>query len=254
MSPASTTCWEQWSRAPPRRASTSGRATSKPWPRSRKPRSIIMRRFARCPASGARRKSATSSRTCRTPALAAMRPRPTRWRTPSRSDPGLLILGGLPDMIRRCGVVGALCVGLLLLAPPRPATAQDARAFVGTLGQQAIQVLGPSAAPAQRLARFRELFHNDFDVPGIGQFVLGRYWRTATPEEQQEFLGLFQEYIVRAYSARLAEYAGEPFRVTGSRPNGEETVVNSQIVRGNGTPIAVAWYLIGGAAGAPRTA
>ncbi len=152
-------------------------------------------------------------------------------------------------MIRRCGVVGALCVGLLLLAPPRPATAQDARAFVGTLGQQAIQVLGPSAAPAQRLARFRELFHNDFDVPGIGQFVLGRYWRTATPEEQQEFLGLFQEYIVRAYSARLAEYAGEPFRVTGSRPNGEETVVNSQIIRGSGAPIGVDWYLIGGAGG-----
>ncbi len=151
-------------------------------------------------------------------------------------------------MIRRCGVVGALFVGLLLLAP-RPANAQDARAFVGTLGQQAIQVLGPSAAPAQRLARFRELFHNDFDVPGIGQFVLGRYWRTATPEEQQEFLGLFQEYIVRAYSARLAEYAGEPFRVTGSRPNGDETVVNSQIVRGNGTPIGVDWYLIGGTGG-----
>jgi phospholipid transport system substrate-binding protein len=149
-------------------------------------------------------------------------------------------------MKRICGVLGALVVGAVLAAaPPRAAMAQDARAFVGTLGQQAIQVLGPSVAPAQRVARFRELFHNDFDVPGIGQFVLGRYWRTASPQEQQEFLGLFQEYIVRAYSARLAEYGGEPFRVTGSRPNGEETVVNSEIVRGNGSPIMVDWYLIG---------
>src|SRR5260370_28558781 len=154
-------------------------------------------------------------------------------------------------MVRRCGVGGSRVVGLLLLAPARPANALDARAFVGTLGQQAIQVLGPSVAPDQRVARFRELFHNDFDVPGIGQFVLGRYWRTATPQEQQEFLGLFQEYIVRAYSSPLAEYAGEPFRVTGSRPNGDETVVNSQIVRGNGTPIAVDWYLLGAAAAYP---
>src|SRR5205085_393073 len=137
-------------------------------------------------------------------------------------------------MTRRCGIVGALCVGLLLLAAPRPAGAQDARAFVSTLGQQAIQVLGPSVPAAQRLARFRELFHNDFDVPGIGQFVLGRYWRTATPQEQQEFLGLFQEYIVRAYAARLGEYGGEPFRVTGARPNGDETVVGSEISRPNG--------------------
>ena len=150
-------------------------------------------------------------------------------------------------MTRRSSVIGALLVSLMLLAPPREATAQDARAFVGTLGEQAIQVLGPSVAPAQRLARFRELFRNDFDVPGIGRFVLGRYWRTATPQEQQEFLALFQEYIVRAYSARLGEYGGEPFRVTGARPNADETVVTSEIIRANGSRIAIDWYLIGSA-------
>ncbi|MGE5270646.1 MAG: phospholipid-binding protein MlaC [Thiohalocapsa sp.] len=148
-------------------------------------------------------------------------------------------------MTRRGAIVGAMLAGILLLATP-PADAQDARNFVATLGQQAIQVLGPSVPPAVRVARFRDLFHNDFDVPGIGRFVLGRYWHVATPQEQQEFLNLFQEYIVRAYSARLGEYAGEPFRVTGARPNGNETVVSSQILRSNGSPIEVDWYLTGG--------
>ncbi len=107
-------------------------------------------------------------------------------------------------MTRRFQVIGALIVltGLLAAAP---AGAQDAQAFVAQLGNQAIQVLGPSVSPAQRVARFRQLFRDDFDVPGLGQFVLGRYWRTATPEEQQEFLRLFQEYIVQAYAARLGE-------------------------------------------------
>lgn len=148
-------------------------------------------------------------------------------------------------MIRRGAAVGALLASVLWLATPATANAQDARAFVGTLGQQAIQVLGPSVAPAVRVARFRELFHNDFDVPEIGRFVLGRYWHVATPQEQQQFLGLFQEYIVRAYSARLGQYGGEPFRVTGARPNGDETVVTSQIARQNGSPIEVDWYLTG---------
>jgi len=146
-------------------------------------------------------------------------------------------------MIRRSAALGALAL-VLLLSAPRPAAAQDARTFVNTLGQQAIQVLGPGVSPGQRIARFRELFHNDFDVIGIGQFVLGRYWRTATPQEQQEFLGLFQEYIVRAYAARLGEYGGEPFRVTGVRPNGEETVVTSEIQRPNAGPLQVDWYLV----------
>jgi phospholipid transport system substrate-binding protein len=134
---------------------------------------------------------------------------------------------------------------VVVLATPRAATAQDARGFIATLGEQAIQVLGPGVPEVQRQARFRVLFHDDFDLPGIGQFVLGRYWRVATPQEQQEFLSLFQEYLVRAYSARLGQYGGEPFRVTGTRPNGEETVVASEIVRHNGAPIAVDWYLIG---------
>lgn len=149
-------------------------------------------------------------------------------------------------MIRRLAAAGALVFTLLLLAAPAPAVAQDARSFVGTLGTQAIAVLGPNVPEQQRLARFRELFHNDFDVPGIGRFVLGRYWRTATPQQQAEFLQLFQEYIVRAYSARLGQYGGEPFRVTGARPNGGETVVSSEIVRAGGAPVEVDWYLASG--------
>src|SRR5438270_10284787 len=154
-------------------------------------------------------------------------------------------------MIRRCVLIGALLASVVLLALPGAARAQDARAFVGNLGQQAIQVLGPSVSPAQRVMRFRELFRNDFDVPGIGQFVLGRYWRAASPQEQQEFLGLFQEYIVRAYASRLGEYGGEPFRVLGSRPAGDETVVTSQIDRPNGGRVMVDWYLVN-RGGAPK--
>jgi len=98
--------------------------------------------------------------------------------------------------------------------------------------------------PQQRQARFRELLQNDFDVPSIGQFVLGRYWRAATPQEQQEFLQLFQEYVVQAYSARLGEYGGAPFRVTGSRPAGDEVVVTSEIARPGAPPIQIDWFLI----------
>ena len=148
-------------------------------------------------------------------------------------------------MIRIGAAVGALFVIVLVLATPREANAQDARTFIATLGEQAIQVLGPSVPEVQRQARFRELFRDDFDLPGIGQFVLGRYWHIATPQEQRDFLGLFQEYLVRAYSARLGAYGGEPFRVTGVRPNGEETVVASEIIRPSGSRIAVDWYLIG---------
>jgi phospholipid transport system substrate-binding protein len=146
-------------------------------------------------------------------------------------------------MIRRRATIALFVVGLLGLAAPRPAAAEDPRAFIGSLGERAIQVLAPSVSAAQRLDRFRELFSTEFDVPGIGRFVLGRYWRAATPQEQQEFLALFQEYVARAYSARLGSFGGEPFRVTGAHPNGAETVVNSEIIMASG-PIGLDWHLV----------
>jgi phospholipid transport system substrate-binding protein len=147
-------------------------------------------------------------------------------------------------MMRRLLAAGAIAVAIMVSAGvPRVHAQADATAFISQLGGQAIQVLGPSVPAPERLARFRELFRNDFDVPSIGQFVLGRYWRVATPAEQQEFLGLFQEYIVEAYSARLGAYGGEPFRVTGSRASGGEIVVASQIIEKSGAPIEIDWYL-----------
>src|SRR5438067_1145715 len=142
-------------------------------------------------------------------------------------------------MRRMLSLGGLVLIAVIGASAPRPAAAQDAAAFIRTLGTEAIQVLGPSVSPAQRLARFRQLFHNDFDVEGIGQFVLGRYWRTATPPQQQEFLQLFQEYVVQAYASRLGQYGGEPFRVIGARPSGDEIVVGSEVVRAGGSPIQI---------------
>jgi phospholipid transport system substrate-binding protein len=57
---------------------------------------------------------------------------------------------------------------------------------------------------------------------------------------------LFEEYIALAYSTRLAEYAGESFKVTGSRPDADGAIVQSQILRPAGqTPIKVDWRLVG---------
>src|SRR5438067_10890654 len=134
-------------------------------------------------------------------------------------------------MRRMLSLGGLVLIAVIGASAPRPAAAQDAAAFIRTLGTEAIQVLGPNVSPAQRLARFRQLFRNDFDVPGIGQFVLGRYWRTATPQQQQEFLQLFQEYVVQAYASRLGQYGGEPFRGLRDRRGVDETVVSSGVVR-----------------------
>jgi phospholipid transport system substrate-binding protein len=148
-------------------------------------------------------------------------------------------------MSQRLLSIGAIAIAFgLLIAIPHANAALDPRAFIGNLGEEGIQTLGPNVPPAQRVARFHELFQSDFDVTGIGRFAIGRYWQAYTPEQQQEFLRLFSDYIVQAYADKLGQYGGARFQVTGSEPAGAAFVVNSQVLRANGQPVQIDWHLM----------
>ncbi|MBV8338073.1 MAG: ABC transporter substrate-binding protein [Alphaproteobacteria bacterium] len=148
-------------------------------------------------------------------------------------------------MIRRTVLTAFALILGAFGAPAAVGATPDPAAVINNLGNRALEVLGnKNTTPAQRYARFHQLFLEDFDVPGIARFVLGRYWKTATPEQQQEFVRLFEDYIVLVYSNQLAAYSGENFKVTGSRADGAGAVVASEIIRPSGAPpVKVDWHL-----------
>ncbi len=125
------------------------------------------------------------------------------------------------------------------------AVAADARVFMSEMWNRSIEILSKKLPQTERLARFRELFEADFDGPGIARFVLGRYWRSASPQEQQEFLKLFDDYVVFVYGTRLANFNGESFKVRGSRTEESGVIVSSDIISPGGeAPIKIDWRLV----------
>jgi phospholipid transport system substrate-binding protein len=139
----------------------------------------------------------------------------------------------------------SLLIALPSLTAARSVIAADASVFMNELWHHAVEVLSKKLPQSERLTRFRELFHADFDGPGIARFVLGRYWRSASEQEQQEFLRLFEDYVVFVYGTRLSNFNGETFRVRSSRTDESGTVVSSDIVGPSGdAPIKVDWRLI----------
>jgi len=139
----------------------------------------------------------------------------------------------------------SLLIALVSLAPAPTAIAADANVFMNEMWNRAVEVLSKKVPATERLTRFRQLFHADFDGPGIARFVLGRYWRSASEQEQQEFLKLFEDYVVFVYGTRLSSFNGETFRVKGSRPEGNGVVVATDILNPGGEPpIKVDWRLI----------
>jgi len=131
----------------------------------------------------------------------------------------------------------------LVLGLARPAAAETPEQFVGALGEEAIRVLGNAElTQGQRTAEFRRLLDKGFNMPLIGQLVLGRHWRTATEEQRAEYLKLFEDFIVQTYAVRLGQYNGEKFRIAGGRPAPDstgDTLVTTEIIRVNGPPVRV---------------
>ena len=131
------------------------------------------------------------------------------------------------------------------MAAPPAVNPSDAVAFMNTLWDRAIEVLNNKTDPVMREARFRELFHSDFDCPGIARFVLGRYWRKASEEEQQEFEKLFEDYVVFVYTARLSNFGGEALKVRGSRSDGGGVIVSTDVIGpGAPSPMKIDWRLV----------
>lgn len=136
---------------------------------------------------------------------------------------------------------------VLALAPLAfvgPAQSQtSASQFISVLGQQAIGTLqSTSGSLEQRERQFRHILAQNFDVAFIGRFVLGQHWRRATPQQQGDYLALFEDFLVLTYSRRLGGYAGERLSIVGERAaNERDTVVRTRINRPAGPPIDADW-------------
>ena len=100
---------------------------------------------------------------------------------------------------------------------------------------------GDTAAAKQE--RFRQLFRQYFDVEACARSALGTYWRTATALQRQEFVELYEDYVVIGYSTALRALGGESFEVLGSQPDKEGVIVSSRIQINGAAPIRVDWRL-----------
>ncbi len=113
--------------------------------------------------------------------------------------------------------------------------------FVKLLGERTIEVLSNESYTAEdRMNHYRELLREGFAVNTIGRFALGRYWRTATPELREEYLALFQEFVLDIYSKRLNGFTGETFTIIKSQSIDEtDTMVSTEISGADGPSIRV---------------
>lgn len=160
--------------------------------------------------------------------------------------------------MNRRSLLAAACATPLSLAVlgSAPARAEmdigRAASFIESTGQELVSTLNSGASVAERRQRVSAILRRAVDVEGVGRFILGRWWRTASPAEQQEYMTLFEETLIRNLSARFGEYQGVRFSLGRSQQRTEDdALVNTIIERPNTAPFSLDWR-VGEVDGQPR--
>jgi phospholipid transport system substrate-binding protein len=91
----------------------------------------------------------------------------------------------------------------------------------------------------------------NFDFDRVCRMVLGKNWKSASPEQQALFQKEFRSLLLRTYASALGKYRDQvieyrPMQTDASEKN---VTVKTQIIQKGGQPIAVDYSLVKGPAG-----
>ncbi len=122
--------------------------------------------------------------------------------------------------------------------------ADEALKFVKDVTTEGIEeIINANVSQAEKDKRFAKLFNQALDLDFIGQFVLGRNWKTATPEQRKEFIAVYRQLNVSTWSKRFDEFKGKKFVFQGTSPSNSkgQIFVNSNVPMDQGEPAKVVW-------------
>lgn len=85
----------------------------------------------------------------------------------------------------------------------------------------------------------------NFDFDRVCRLVLGKNWRTATPEQQSIFQKEFRSLLLRTYSTALGKYRNQTINYKPFTMDAQSQVatVKTEIIQPSGPPIAVDYSL-----------
>lgn len=129
--------------------------------------------------------------------------------------------------------------------------AGDATGFVVQLGNALVAIVNGPGNYEDKKRRLGPLIEEAVDVEGIARFCLGRFWRTAAPQQQQQFSQLFHAVLLNNITGKLGQFQGVTFTPTSTTQQEGNSLVGTTIRRPNQQPNNVQW-VVSQATGRPK--
>lgn len=129
------------------------------------------------------------------------------------------------QQIRRFYFIGMIAIIMSIAAPTlsHAATTQQAKKYITELGRDTIDVLKKQkVSDAEKEQALTLIFERNIDFSWVARFVMGRYWRIATPQQKEEYVTQYRRFIVKHYASLFSQYHGAEFTVDNARDDEDD--------------------------------
>ena len=115
--------------------------------------------------------------------------------------------------------------------------------FIQSTVNRAAETLGGNLNREERIEKLKEIAKDTVDIRGIGFYSLGKYRRNLNSEQLKKYEELFEEYFLKSFSSRLAEYTNPEIEVDSKKKINENyTIVSSTLVSTDNRPeVKIEW-------------
>ena len=104
----------------------------------------------------------------------------------------------------------------------------DASVFVQSTVNRASSILSENISKEMKIIKLKKIAKETVDIEGIGLYTLGNVRKTLNENQKIKYLELFDQYFLKSFASRLAEYTNPEIDVFSKEIlNKNYTMVNS---------------------------
>jgi phospholipid transport system substrate-binding protein len=117
--------------------------------------------------------------------------------------------------------------------------------FVQSTVNRASKLLSEDISKDQKIEELKSIAKDTVDIKGIGLYTLGSKRKTLNDDQKSKYSELFEQYFLKSFSSRLAEYSNPEINVySKEKLNENYTIVNSTLKATNERPeIKIDWRI-----------
>ena len=103
--------------------------------------------------------------------------------------------------------------------------------FVQETADEATEALNKRLSEEEKMEKLKIIAKKTFDVKGIGNYSLGTHRKTISDQQKDEYFDIFEQYFLKSFASRLAEYTDPKIRVDSQKKlNDKYTMVSSTLL------------------------